>query len=153
MFTRLISFNISFTFRYFFILFSISPANTAGESNFYLFILLTFSETSKNKFDKNTGGVYIKKMIDEKIIKKLEPRMKKIEGQIRGVNKMINKKEYCIDILQQIAAVQGALKSIACIILTNHINTCVKETIESKNTMEIKETVNEVIEMYEKFIK
>ncbi|MCL4378748.1 MAG: metal-sensitive transcriptional regulator [Actinobacteria bacterium] len=92
-------------------------------------------------------------MIDGKIIKKLEPRIKRIEGQIRGIMKMVDKKKYCIDILQQISATQGALKSVASIILKNHINTCVKEAIESKKDMEIKEKVNEVIEMYEKFIK
>jgi DNA-binding FrmR family transcriptional regulator len=92
-------------------------------------------------------------MINEKTIKILKPRIKRVEGQIRGVLKMVEKKEYCMDILQQISATQGALKSIASVILENHINTCVKETIESKKDKQIKEKVKELIEMYEKFIK
>ncbi|MCM8785316.1 MAG: metal-sensitive transcriptional regulator [Candidatus Omnitrophica bacterium] len=92
-------------------------------------------------------------MIDNKIIKKVIPRLKKIEGQVRGLERMIEKKEYCIDILQQIFAIKGALKSVGLIILENHINTCVKEAIFSKNNKEIKKKIEELLDIYEKFSK
>lgn len=92
-------------------------------------------------------------MIDEKIIKKILPRLKKIEGQIKGVAQMIEKKEYCIDILQQIFAIRGGLKSIILIILENHINTCVKDAIASENDEEIREKIEELVNIYKKFSK
>ncbi|MCM8809497.1 MAG: metal-sensitive transcriptional regulator [Candidatus Omnitrophica bacterium] len=90
-------------------------------------------------------------MIDKEMIKKLLPRVKKIEGQVRGLGRMIEKREYCVDILQQIFAIKGALKSIGLIILENHINTCVKQAIVSKDQKKVKEKIEELLEIYEKF--
>lgn len=90
-------------------------------------------------------------MITEREIKKLEPRLKKIEGQIRGLSEMVERKEYCIDILQQISAVIGALKATGSIILENHINTCVRQAMASKDEQEIGDKTAELIEIYKKF--
>lgn len=90
-------------------------------------------------------------MIDDKLIKKLLPRIKKIEGQIKGISRMIENKEYCVDIFQQISAVCGALKSINSVILENHLNTCVKHTINSGNEKKIKEKIKEIVEIYSKY--
>jgi len=90
-------------------------------------------------------------MITDKTIKEIKPRLKKIEGQIRGISNMIENKEYCIDILQQISAVIGALKSINLIILEGHLNTCVKKAMQSKDEDEINAKIKELIEMYKKF--
>jgi DNA-binding FrmR family transcriptional regulator len=90
-------------------------------------------------------------MITDKTIKEIKPRLKKIEGQIRGISNMIESKEYCIDILQQISAVIGALKSINLIILEGHLNTCVKKAMQSKDEDEINAKIKELIEIYKKF--
>ncbi|HOJ86396.1 MAG TPA: metal-sensitive transcriptional regulator [Elusimicrobiales bacterium] len=90
-------------------------------------------------------------MIDDKLIKKLKPRLKRIEGQVNGISKMIEKKEYCVDIFQQISAVIGALKSVNALILENHLNTCVKNAMASKNEKEIKEKIKELTEIYKKY--
>lgn len=90
-------------------------------------------------------------MIDDKLIKKLKPRLKRIEGQVNGISKMIEKKEYCVDIFQQISAVMGALKSVNALILENHLNTCVKNAMASKNEKEIKEKIKELTEIYKKY--
>lgn len=90
-------------------------------------------------------------MMNEKTIKKTKNRLKKIEGQIRGVMKMIEDKKYCIDIFQQISAICGGLKGINCIILENHLNTCVRTAIESGNEREIKRKIKEIVEIYRKF--
>ena len=52
-------------------------------------------------------------------------RMKRIEGQARGIAKMIDEEKYCIDILTQIAAVNSALKSLSLKLLSEHMNHCV----------------------------
>lgn len=90
-------------------------------------------------------------MIGEKEIKKLAPRLRRVEGQVKGLLRMVENKKYCIDLLQQVAAIRGALKSIGLIILENHINTCVKETMRSKNNTDIKDKISELVEIYEKF--
>lgn len=90
-------------------------------------------------------------MIDDKLIKKLKPRLKRIEGQVNGISKMIENKEYCVDIFQQISAAIGALKSVNLLILENHLNTCVKNSMASKNEKEIREKIKELTEIYKKY--
>jgi len=72
---------------------------------------------------------------------KLIRRLKILEGQIRGLQKMVDKEEYCIDILHQSLAVKHALSSIEDLILENHLSTHVIEQIkagkEKKSTKEI----------------
>ncbi len=90
-------------------------------------------------------------MINDELIKKLRPRLKRIEGQISGISKMIENKEYCLDIFQQIYAAIGALKSVNLLILENHLNTCVKNAMASKNEKEIREKIKELTEIYRKY--
>ncbi len=70
-------------------------------------------------------------------------RLKIIEGQVRGLQKMVEKEEYCIDILQQSSATKSALSSVEDLILENHLSTHVIEQIkagkEAKSTKEILE--------------
>lgn len=90
-------------------------------------------------------------MIDTEVINKTKPRLKRAEGQIRGIIKMIEDKQYCIDIFQQIAAICGALKSVNAIILENHLNTCVKHAMASGDKKAIKEKNKELMKIYRKF--
>ncbi|MGH2740013.1 MAG: metal-sensitive transcriptional regulator [Actinomycetota bacterium] len=57
-------------------------------------------------------------------------RLRKIEGQVRGLARMVESDEYCIDILTQIGAVQAALKGVAMGLLDDHVRHCVRESIE-----------------------
>lgn len=57
--------------------------------------------------------------------KKIKSRINRITGQIGGVSKMIDDDRYCLDILDQIAAVRSALDSLGVELLTNHLETCV----------------------------
>ncbi|WP_417289174.1 metal-sensitive transcriptional regulator [Corynebacterium variabile] len=52
-------------------------------------------------------------------------RLKRIEGQVRGVHRMVDEDEYCIDVLTQITAVQSALKGVALALLDDHMQHCV----------------------------
>ncbi len=90
-------------------------------------------------------------MINSDVIKKTKPRLKRAEGQIRGIIKMIEEKQYCLDIFQQIAAVCGALKSVNAIILENHLDTCVKHAMSSGDKKAVKEKIKELMEIYRKF--
>ena len=62
--------------------------------------------------------------------KKIIARLNRIEGQVRGIRQMTENGEYCIDLLTQISAVHRALKSVALLLIDDHLNHCVKEAIE-----------------------
>ena len=70
-----------------------------------------------------------KKERDEKEYKDLLNRLRRIEGQVRGVEKMVENDAYCVDILTQVSAVTAALNSFNKVLLENHIRTCVAEDI------------------------
>ncbi|ADQ15466.1 metal-sensitive transcriptional regulator [Halanaerobium hydrogeniformans] len=67
--------------------------------------------------------------------KNLIIRLRRIEGQIRGLQRMIEEDKYCVDILTQISASRGALKKVGLKILDSHINGCVKNAISKKMVM------------------
>ena len=71
----------------------------------------------------------------------------KIEGQIRGIGKMIDNNAYCVDLLTQISAVKSALGSLSRIILENHIQTCVAEGVKQGDKSVIEE-LNGLIKKY-----
>ena len=79
------------------------------------------------------------------IKKKIWRRLKIIEGQIRGLQKMVENEEYCIDIIRQSSAAKQALSGIEDLILENHLSTHVIEQIKSGNTKKPKE---EIIQIY-----
>ncbi len=78
--------------------------------------------------------------------KNLEKRLNIIEGQIRGVKKMIEEDRYCADILMQISAINKALESIENSILESHIKNCVTREIKSGNN----EIVAEIMELFKR---
>lgn len=72
-------------------------------------------------------------------------RLKKVEGQIRGVEKMVDEKRYCIDILNQISAVRRALDGVAMVLMKRHVETCVSHAIRgSKGASSIGELIDSV---------
>lgn len=82
--------------------------------------------------------------------KNLLPRINRIEGQIRGIKKMIDEEFYCVDILTQIKATRSALKSLELLILEGHAEHCLSSAIESGSIKETKEKVNEILELIKK---
>ena len=78
------------------------------------------------------------------------PRLKKIEGQIRGISRMIEDEKYCIDILHQISAVKGALHKVEMMILRKHIEGCVANAIKEGGAQE---KIDELMKTLEKFSK
>jgi len=76
---------------------------------------------------------------------KLIRRLKIIEGQIRGLQEMVSKDVYCVDIITQTSAVRNALKSIENVLLEGHLSTCVVDQIKSGKE---KKAVAEVLKVY-----
>ena len=81
----------------------------------------------------------------------LENRLKRIEGQVRGVQKMLAEGRYCVDILTQIDAITSALARVQDQILEAHLNHCVTEALEGEDGTERREKVDEVVGLLKKF--
>lgn len=80
-------------------------------------------------------------------------RLKRIEGQVRGVTKMVEDDRYCIDILNQLQAVKAALARTESAILKNHAAHCVAEAIASRDDNAQREKFGELIDLFEKVRK
>ncbi len=79
--------------------------------------------------------------------------LRRIEGQIRGVQKMIEEKRYCIDVLTQLSSVVGAVRRVEENILNRHLRGCVRESFNKGNKESRSEKVDEIIEVLKKFRK
>lgn len=76
-------------------------------------------------------------------------RAKILEGQMRGVQKMIENEDYCMDILTQNLAIQKSISSLNKLILENHIRTHLKESLSSDMEVDQERAINELLNLYE----
>ncbi|MEG2640728.1 MAG: metal-sensing transcriptional repressor [Bacilli bacterium] len=97
-----------------------------------------------NKIVKKKSKVTPRSEESKKI---LSNRLARLEGQLRGVNKMIQDDQYCDDILIQLSAIDKAIKSIANLILDEHLKTCVVSNIQKGNL----EVMDEISTLFKKF--
>jgi DNA-binding FrmR family transcriptional regulator len=81
----------------------------------------------------------------------LVKRLHRIEGQVRGIERMVEDERYCIDILTQIAATTTALESLAFKILDEHVNHCVAGALESGDAEVAAEKSRELLEAVHRF--
>ena len=77
-------------------------------------------------------------------------RLKKIEGQVRGIQKMVDEGRYCVDILTQLAAVRAAVNKVGIMVLEGHTKGCVADAINSENQ---DEKLEELMQVLSKFLK
>ncbi len=87
------------------------------------------------------------KLRSEEEKKNLIHRIHRIEGQIRGIEKMIEEDRYCDDILIQLSAIDKSIKGLANVLLDAHMHTCLIENIQSGNT----EVVDEIVDLFRRF--
>ena len=83
----------------------------------------------------------------------LVKRLHRIEGQVRGIERMVDDERYCIDILTQIAAVTTALESLAFRILDAHVNHCVHDAIASGDAAAADEKTAELLDAVQRFVR
>lgn len=74
-------------------------------------------------------------------------RLNKIEGQLKGIRKMIEERRYCVDIIDQIKAVTGALDKVQMGVLEKHVHHCVRESVEAGDGGELEEKVEELVKV------
>ena len=75
------------------------------------------------------------------------PRLRRIRGQIEGIEKMIQDERYCIDIIQQIKAARSALRSLENSVLKTHLEGCVKGIIKEKSEANANKKIEEIIKL------
>jgi DNA-binding FrmR family transcriptional regulator len=76
-------------------------------------------------------------------------RLKSIEGHVRGVTRMIEEDQYCIDVIRQIMAVEGALHKLNLMLLERHLQQCVTTAIRSDDATERERVIHEILEVFE----
>ncbi|HEX3328319.1 MAG TPA: metal-sensitive transcriptional regulator [Gaiellales bacterium] len=80
-------------------------------------------------------------------------RLHRIEGQVRGIEKMVEDERYCIDILTQIGAVSTALETVAQKLLEEHANHCVAGALSSGSREEAEEKTRELLQAVQRFTR
>lgn len=76
-------------------------------------------------------------------------RTKILQGQLKGLEKMIDKEEYCMDIITQSLAIQKSLSSLNKLIVENHLKTHVTDNLSSADEIKQADTINELLSLYE----
>ena len=90
-------------------------------------------------------------MIDDETKAKAQGRLRRIEGQVQGLQRMIAADAYCVDILLQVSAVQGALDQVQKLLLGRHIESCVADALRSGSRTERQRKVDELLEVFSRF--
>ena len=79
----------------------------------------------------------------------IEARLSRVEGQVRGLRKMVDEDRYCIDVLTQVGAAKAALDAVALVLLQDHTEHCVVEAIQagdgSKKVLELNQAVERLV--------
>lgn len=80
-------------------------------------------------------------------------RLSRIEGQVKGIKKMVEEGRYCVEVMGQISAVQEALRGVGKLIMRNYLENCVTNSLRSGNKKKAKETYGEFMNVIYKFAK
>ncbi|MGA7616471.1 MAG: metal-sensitive transcriptional regulator [Thermoanaerobaculia bacterium] len=91
--------------------------------------------------------------LDESGRRKLLDRFRRIEGQVRGVQRMIEEDRYCPDVLMQISAVQESLRGAAQVLLQSHLRHCVTDAIRSRDTARAEVVYGELTDLFKKYAR
>jgi len=76
-------------------------------------------------------------------------RLKSVEGHVRGVQRMVEEGAYCIDVVNQIVALQRALKRVSGLVLDQHLHSCVTNAIRSPDVDTREQVLGELLEVFE----
>lgn len=86
---------------------------------------------------------------DEK--KRLITRLKRAEGQVAAVRRMVEDDKYCVDVLVQVSAARGALGRVGQVILRNHVETCVQSALAHGDDADRRKKIDELMDVFARF--
>jgi DNA-binding FrmR family transcriptional regulator len=105
------------------------------------------TQTAISPAEGAAGRGYIKAQDKEKIQK----RLRRIEGQVRGVQRMVDEEAYCIDVLAQFGGVVSAMEKVGVLLLKDHVEHCVRESVEDVGKVD--EKMDELTTAVERFLR
>jgi CsoR family transcriptional regulator, copper-sensing transcriptional repressor len=91
--------------------------------------------------------------MDEETRTKANARLKRIAGQVTGIQRMVEDDRYCVDVLLQVAAVQAALMETGRVILSGHFETCLTQAMRSRDEQERRKKIDELIDLFSRFCR
>ena len=90
-------------------------------------------------------------MLNEDTKAKARGRLRRIEGQVQGLQRMVENDAYCVDILLQISAAQGALEQVQKLLLGRHIESCVTDALRSGSKTDRQQKIEELLDVFARF--
>jgi DNA-binding FrmR family transcriptional regulator len=78
-------------------------------------------------------------------------RLRRIEGQVQGIRRMVEEDKYCVDIMLQLSAVQGALEQVSKILMQRHIESCVMDSMQAGSEKERARKIEELIGVFSRY--
>jgi DNA-binding FrmR family transcriptional regulator len=91
--------------------------------------------------------------MDEETRTKAQQRLKRIAGQVSGIQRMLDEDRYCVDVLLQVAAVQAALLETGRVILSGHVDTCLSDALRSRDPRERRKKLDELMHLFSRFLR
>jgi DNA-binding FrmR family transcriptional regulator len=88
---------------------------------------------------------------DEK--RKMTARVRRIEGQVAAIGRMLEEEQYCVEVLTQIAAAEAALAKVGSIVLARHMECCVTEAFENGSAKDRREKIEELMEIFHRYTR
>jgi DNA-binding FrmR family transcriptional regulator len=85
----------------------------------------------------------------DKTTEDITRRLKSVEGHVRGIERMVDEGAYCVDIVNQIVAVQRALKKVSSLVLDRHLHTCVTRAVQGDDAQSRERVLGELLEVFE----
>jgi DNA-binding FrmR family transcriptional regulator len=90
-------------------------------------------------------------MLNAETKRKTLGRLRRIEGQAQGLQRMIGDDAYCVDILLQVSAVQGALEQVRKLLLGRHIESCVADAMRTGSRADRQKKIDELLDVFSRF--
>jgi DNA-binding FrmR family transcriptional regulator len=87
----------------------------------------------------------------EEVRRQIDGRLKRIAGQVAGIQRMVAEDRYCVDVLHQIAAVRAALDGAGKLVLGAHVETCVADAFATGNARERRKKTDELLDVFSRF--
>jgi DNA-binding FrmR family transcriptional regulator len=89
--------------------------------------------------------------MDTQVKAKTLGRLRRIEGQVQGIQRMVEEDKYCVDILLQLAAVRGAVEQVQKLLLGQHLESCVVDAVRSGNARDRQRKMDELLDVLARF--
>lgn len=91
--------------------------------------------------------------VDGELKQNLQLRLRRVEGQVRGLQKMVDDERYCPDVLVQMSAVHESLRAVERILMKNHLQHCATEALRSGDEKKAQRTYNELTDLFYKHVR